>query len=455
MNTSNQTLKNHQTNKDLKQILLDKLPPQINASQFKKIESIPSIFADSLVNAPINAADSAHSLIANVCRKKMIKLLSQLQYGSITLNDPLGNNRIGDKDADLHCNIRVNDINSYTTIALSGPNGAAQAYIDGLWSTDNLTELMRIFIRNRRVLKQMETGLAKVAQLLYRRWHAANKNTKQGSRRNIAAHYDLGNEFFRLFLDDKMMYSSALYHHGDDLQQAADRKLQRICHALELSATDHVIEIGSGWGGFACFAAEQVGCKVTTVTISQEQFNEANKRVKRHGLEELVTVKLQDYRDIEGQYDKLVSIEMIEAIGHQYLDTYFKKLNHLLKPDGKALIQAIVIDDAHYASALKTVDYIKRYIFPGGFMPCYSVLGSFAAQNRLMLEDLHDMGLSYAQTLRDWRKRFYEKIQTVSQQGYDDAFQRMWEYYLCYCEGGFDERAISVGQLLFRKQANA
>jgi cyclopropane-fatty-acyl-phospholipid synthase len=190
------------------------------------------------------------------------------------------------------------------------------------------------------------------------------------------------------------------------------------------------------------------------VTISQEQFNETQERISREGLSDLVTVKLQDYRQIEGHYDKLVSIEMIEAIGHQYLDTYFRKLNTLLKPNGKALIQAIVIDDNQYQNALKQVDYIKKYIFPGGFMPCYSVITDYASRNRLMLEDLHDMGLSYAQTLRDWRKRFYDKIDQVNEQGYDSGFQRMWEFYFCYCEGAFDERAISVGQILFRKQGD-
>jgi len=329
---------------------------------------------------------------------------------------------------------------------------SAQAYIDGLWTTDNLSELIRIFVRNREVLMTMESGLAKCAQFIYRRWHARNRNTRRGSKRNIAAHYDLGNEFFRLFLDQRMMYSSALYRAGDTLEQASDRKLQRICEALELTKSDHVIEIGSGWGGFACYAAQTTGCRVTTVTISKEQYQEALRKVEQAGLEDRVTIKLQDYRDIEGQYDKLVSIEMIEAIGHQYLDTYFAKINHLLKPEGKALIQAIVIDDAQYKDALKRVDYIKRYIFPGGFMPCYSVIAQSASSNRLMLEDLYDMGLSYAQTLRDWRKRFYGQIETITSQGYDKAFQRMWEFYLCYCEGAFDERATSVGQILFRKQ---
>ncbi len=429
-----------------------KTQTNINASQFSEPELIPSIFAN-LKEVPERVA-RVHP-IDRFFRRKYLELFRKLEGGSITVIDPLGKTTVGDPQAKLNCTITMFDLSSYTKVAMAGSNGSAQAYIEGLWTVDHLSHLIRLFVSNRVVLQKMDSGLARFAQTLFRVFHALRRNTRSGSKKNIAAHYDLGNDFFRQFLDDKMMYSSALYKSGDNLNQASDRKLQRICDTLELSPADNVVEIGSGWGGFACYAAQVIGCKVTTVTISQEQFDEAQKRVKREGLQEKVTVKLQDYRDIEGRFDKLVSIEMIEAIGHQYLDTYFKKLNQLLVPQGKALIQAIVIDDNQYQKALKEVDYIKKYIFPGGFMPCYSVISQFAGRNSLMLEDLHDMGLSYAQTLRDWRKRFYQNIEAVALQGYDAAFQRMWEFYLCYCEGAFDERAISVGQILFRKQAEA
>ena len=426
----------------------------INANKFEQLKSLPSAFVDSLTSMPQQAALSSNAIFAKFFRRKFIAMLAKLKHGRITLVDPLGTTEIGDIESDLDCTIYIADIKTYSQISLSGANGSAQAYIDGLWSTENLSELIRIFVRNREVLTKMESGLARIAHFVFRYWHSRNRNTRKGSRKNIAAHYDLGNDFFRLFLDDKMMYSSALYKEGDNLRQASERKLQRVCDALELCEDDHVIEIGTGWGGFACYAASTTGCRVTTVTISKEQFDEANRRVLYLGLENRVSVKLQDYRDIEGQYDKVVSIEMIEAIGHQYLNTYFSKINEILSDNGKALIQAIVIDDEQYENALKRVDYIKRYIFPGGFMPCYSVIAQFAAQNRLMLEGLHDMGLSYAQTLRDWRMRFYQRLETVSEQGYDTSFQRMWEFYLCYCEGAFDERATSVGQILLRKQAD-
>ena len=421
-----------------------------NSTQFISGESIPSMFAK--LELPDNSSTNS-SLTQRFFREQFFKLLRSIKQGYIQINDPFGSSTFGDKKSDLSCSVTIYDVATYTKIALGGSNGSGQAYIDGLWSSDNPTALIRILVRNRNVLDSMESGLSRLAQITLKGWHALNRNSKDGSRKNIAAHYDLGNDFFRLFLDKRMMYSSGLYHAGDDLETASLRKLERICSTLELSKHDHVIEIGSGWGGFSCYAAKTTGCKVTTVTISKEQFDEASKQVKQQGLEKQVAVKLQDYRDIQGTFDKLVSIEMIEAVGHQYLDRYFNKINTLLKPKGKALLQAIVIDDAQYKRALKEVDYIKRYIFPGSFIPCYGVISQTAGNNKLMIEDLHDMGASYAQTLRDWRKRFYENNQQIKDQGYDDHFQRMWEFYLCYCEGGFDEQAISVGQILFRKQA--
>ena len=420
-----------------------------DATQFISQESLPSVFA----NLHLNEQNSINSsFIHRFFRTQFITLLKNIKNGHITLNDSIGSTTFGDSNHELKCEITIYDLNSYTKIALGGSNGSAQAYIDGLWSSDDPTALIRIIIRNRDVLNAMESGLSSFAQTALKVWHSLNRNSKQGSKKNITAHYDLGNDFFKLFLDSRMMYSSALYQNGDDLESASKRKLERICNTLKLTPNDHVIEIGTGWGGFACFAAKTVGCKVTTVTISQEQHNEAISQVKQQGLETLVSVKLQDYRDIEGQYDKLVSIEMIEAVGHQYLDGYFDKIDSLLKENGTALVQAIVIDDTQYQRALKEVDYIKRYIFPGSFIPCYEIITKTADQNNLAVDEIFDMGLSYAQTLRDWRKLFYQNLDQIKAQGYDAQFLRMWEFYLCYCEGGFDEQAISVGQISFSKK---
>jgi cyclopropane-fatty-acyl-phospholipid synthase len=286
-----------------------------------------------------------------------------------------------------------------------------------------------------------------------RAWHALRRNTRSGSRQNIAAHYDLGNPLFSLFLDRSLMYSSAVFASEDEsLEVAAKRKLQRICEKLQLSPADHVVEIGTGWGGFAIHAASRFGCRVTTTTISREQFDLAVQRVHAAGLAERVTVLLKDYRDLEGQYDKLVSIEMIEAIGHQYLDTYFATCASLLKPDGMALIQAITIEDHRYQQALKAVDFIKRYIFPGSFIPSVSAMtGAMARSSDLRLFNLEDIGPSYALTLRHWRQRFLARLPEVRALGYPDRFIRMWEFYLCYCEGGFLERSIGDVQLLLTR----
>ena len=420
-----------------------------DATQFINEESLPSAFANLNVNEQ-TAINS--SFIHNFFRKQFVTLFNGVKDGFIKLNDPLNSTSFGDPDSELKCEITIYDLSSYTRIALAGSNGSAQAYIDGLWSSDKPTTLIRILIRNRDILNSMESGLSSFAQTICKVWHSFNRNSKQGSKKNIAAHYDLGNDFFKLFLDKRMMYSSGLYQNGDNLESASQRKLKRICTTLKLCENDHVIEIGSGWGGFACFAAKTTGCKVTTITISQEQYNEAVKQVTKQGLEKNIAVKLQDYRDIEGKYDKLVSIEMIEAVGHQYIDVYFDKINSLLKDNGTALIQSIVIDDAQYQRALKEVDYIKRYIFPGSFIPCYDIISKTAEQNNLAIDEIFDMGLSYAQTLRDWRKLFYQNLDQIKAQNYDARFLRMWEFYLCYCEGGFDEQAISVGQISFSKK---
>jgi cyclopropane-fatty-acyl-phospholipid synthase len=287
-------------------------------------------------------------------------------------------------------------------------------------------------------------------------WHSLRRNTRRGSRENIAAHYDLGNDLFRLFLDDNLMYSSAIFTAADDtLETASLRKLDRICQKLELKPSDHLVEIGTGWGGMALHAARHYGCRVTTTTISKEQHTLASERVAAAGLGDRVTVLLQDYRDLAGSYDKLVSIEMIEAIGPQYLDTYFEKCAALLKPDGLALVQAITIEDHRYEQALASVDFIQRHIFPGSFIPCVTAMtGSAARAGELRLLNLEDIGPSYARTLNHWRCRFFANIEQVRALGYDDRFVRMWEFYLCYCEGGFLERSISDVHLLFARSGN-
>ncbi len=292
--------------------------------------------------------------------------------------------------------------------------------------------------------------ISQASQLVLKAWYKTRKNSLSGSRKNIAEHYDLSNDFFKLFLDSSMMYSSAVYKHKDmTLEEASDYKKELICQKLQLKPMDHLVEIGSGWGGFAIYAAQHYGCKVTTITISQAQYDEATKRIADAGLSHRVNVQLKDYRLLEGKFDKLVSIEMIEAVGEQYLSTYFNKCRSLLKPNGLGLIQAITIEDARYKKALNTVDYIKRYIFPGSFIPCISVLTQAASEQQLRLKHLEDIGLSYAETIHQWRERFLNAKEQVLALGFDENFIRMWDFYLCYCEGGFKEGVISDVHLLF------
>ncbi len=387
-------------------------------------------------------------------KRRLLDLMRQLRNAHITLIDAEGCLHLGRASTvpgqTLHVTLRVSDPGFYRQIAANGSVGAGEAYMDGLWHCDDLVTLVRILVINRDLLDAMETGTARLGGMVMRTWHALRRNTRLGSRRNIAAHYDLGNPLFSLFLDSRLMYSSAIFaHENESLESASVRKLQRICDKLALSATDHVVEIGSGWGGFAVYAASNYGCRVTTTTISREQFDLAVQRVAQAGLSDKVTVLLKDYRDLQGSYDKLVSIEMIEAIGHQFLDTYFAKVAALLKPEGLALIQAITIEDHRYAQALNAVDFIKRHIFPGSFIPSITAMSqAMARSSELRLFNLEDIGPSYALTLRHWRKRFMARLDEVRALGYPEHFIRMWEFYLCYCEGGFLERSIGNAQLL-------
>jgi cyclopropane-fatty-acyl-phospholipid synthase len=355
----------------------------------------------------------------------------------------------------LRACVRVHDPAFYRRVALNGSVGAAEAYMDGLWDCDDLVALVRMLVRNRDRLDAMERGVARIGGAAMRAWAALRRNTQTGSRRNIAAHYDLGNDFFQLFLDENLMYSSAIYaSEHESLEVASNRKLARICDKLQLSAHTRVIEIGSGWGGFAMYAAYHYGCHVTTATISQQQYQLARARVVAEGLADRVEVLLADYRTLTGRYDRLVSIEMIEAIGHQYLDTYFYKVGELLAPDGMALIQAITIEDHRYQQALRSVDFIKRHVFPGSFIPSISaMLGAVARVSDLKLFNLEDIGPSYALTLRAWRERFLRRRDRVRALGYPERLVRMWDYYLAYCEGGFLERATGDVQLLLTKPA--
>ena len=349
--------------------------------------------------------------------------------------------------------IFVRDPRCYSTVAFGGTIGAGEAYMKGYWETDDLTGVIRILLRNRKLLNNMDTGLSRFSEPANKLFHWWNRNSKSGSRKNISAHYDLGNEFFRIWLDDSLMYSSAVFEDPlMTLEEASLVKMRKICEKLRLSSSDELLEIGTGWGGLAIYAAKKYGCRVTTTTISQEQYSFALSRVKEEGLEDQITVLNKDYRDLTGQFDKLVSIEMLEAIGHEFIDTYFEKCNELLKPNGRMLLQTITIDHSEYERAKNSVDFIQKYIFPGGCLSSVQVLtDSVTRVSNLLLHHLEEIGLDYAMTIRHWRQRMFERISDIRSLGYSEEFIRMWEFYFCYCEGGFIERAIGDVQLLLVK----
>jgi cyclopropane-fatty-acyl-phospholipid synthase len=392
-----------------------------------------------------------------LAKKGVISALKKIRIGRLVLEDHGEVLEFGQavEDADLVAHVSVHHSTCYRDVLFGGSIGAGEAYMQGHWSSSNLLDVIRLMVRNLEMLNQMDRDRPILSRLTSFITHRLNTNSHKGSRKNISAHYDLGNTFFELFLDPTMMYSSAIYpSETATLDEAAVYKLDTICRKLRLSPDDHLVEIGTGWGGLAIHAAKNYGCRVTTTTISKEQYEYARAAVKREQLEDKITVLLNDYRDLKGSYDKLVSIEMIEAVGHEYYASYFSKCSALLKPNGLMLIQAITIADQRYFQAKASVDFIQRYIFPGGCLPSNEVIANCTRKyTDMQIVALHDIGIDYGKTLAHWRKRFFEKIDKVRDQGFDDVFCRMWEYYLCYCEGGFVERAISTAQIVFAKPA--
>ncbi len=392
---------------------------------------------------------------SNLAKKLVLKLFSSIKVGRLTVHDhgevfTLGSDT---RTSSPQAEVTIHNPRTYWRILTGGTVASGEAYIDGDWSSDNLTEVTRLFSANMATMEAMADKQSWLTQLALKLAHFGRRNNKEGSRANIAAHYDLGNDFFQLFLDPTMMYSSAVFpNETSDLDTASLHKLDLICQALELKAEDKLIEIGTGWGGMALYAAENYGCHVTTTTISQEQYQHTVDLVKARGLEDRITVLTQDYRDLEGQFDKLVSIEMIEAVGHEYYASYFKTVSQLLKPEGKAVIQAITITDQRYEAARRSVDFIKRYIFPGGCLPSINVISeNIAAHTDLQMAGLRDITLDYAKTLDAWHQRFLAKLDQVHAMGFDDRFVRMWRFYLSYCEGGFLERIIGTYQITMTK----
>lgn len=396
---------------------------------------------------------------SKTAKRALLSWFNKLERGRLTLVDgdevyTFGEEVVDDKfSSKVSASIHVHSQAFYSDIVFAGAVGSGESYMKGHWSSPDLVKAVQVLALNIQAMQSLNSTSAFARKMFYWLYSQFTKNSPVGSRKNIAAHYDLGNDFFELFLDSTMMYSAGVWERDSlSLEQASIAKLELICQKLQLTETDHVMEIGTGWGGFAIYAAKHYGCCVTTTTISREQFAYARERVKQEGLQDKVTLLLDDYRDLTGKYDKLVSIEMIEAVGHDFLPGFFQKCNALLKDDGIMLIQAITISDQRYQSARKSIDFIQRYIFPGGCLPCVSVFSEQVAQNTdMQIVDMHDITHDYALTLKHWRGNFFSQLQMVKAQGYNDVFIRMWDFYLSYCEGAFRERVIQTSQFLVTK----
>ena len=390
-------------------------------------------------------------------KKIVFNQLHKITKGSLTLKDASSSYTFGDqKNIKLHAEIIIHNPRFYRFVVFGGSIGCSEVYMSDYWSSPNLTNVIRLFAINPQLTDELESKFNILLKPFFRVIHRLNKNSQRNSKRNISAHYDLSNNFFKLFLDESMMYSSAIFKtRNQTLKAASLNKLDIICQKLNLKPTDHVVEIGSGWGGFAIFAAENYGCKVTTTTISQQQFSYTRDLINKKKLGKKITLLFEDYRNLEGKYDKLVSIEMIEAVGHHYYHEYFKKINTLLKPDGIALIQAITIRDQRYSQALQNVDFIQKNIFPGSCIPSSEIIQkNLTRETDMIISDLENINHHYAKTLSLWKKAFNKNQNKIIKLGFDERFIRMWNFYFSYCEGGFAERAINDFHILMSKPLN-
>jgi len=405
----------------------------------------PAATGDAGVNLP---------WLDRLARAIFFHLLGKIRQGHITVRE---NNNFWEfgKNTDIRpgaAQVNVHHPRFYRALLFQGSRGLGDSYIQGYWSSPDLTAVICLLTRNLQVLGRYFCP-DKLAGPFCRLWWWSRRNTPTGSRKNIAAHYDLGNDFYALFLDETMAYSCGIFEEtGSSLSEAQRVKYDRVCRKLDLQPSDHLLEIGTGWGGLAIHAARQYGCRVTTTTISQAQYDYARRLFQEIGLSGQITLLLQDYRHLQGKFDKLVSIEMIEAVGHEYLEEYFRVCGQRLQDRGLMLLQAIIIGDGIYSSYRRSTDFIRSHIFPGGHLVSVQAMGRAAARTTdLRLVHLEDLTPHYPLTLRAWRERFWAHLPAVRGMGYPEEFIRLWEFYLCYCEGGFRERYIGDVQVLYAK----
>jgi cyclopropane-fatty-acyl-phospholipid synthase len=396
--------------------------------------------------------------IERLLEPRVLSALDNWQDGQLMVQLPDGRClTYGDRNGE-RAEIHVHDLNAYRRVVLGADIGIGEAYMAGEWSSPDLPGLISAFIRNREHIGLDMQGafFGLPGRIFNRALHLLRRNTESGSQKNIHAHYDLGNEFYELFLDETMAYSSAIYPSGDcSLEEAQRHKYETICRKLELGSNDHLLEIGSGWGGLAIHAAKTTGCRVTTITISKAQLEGARKRVAEAGLSDRIEVRYSDYRQMEGRYDKIVSVEMLEAVGEEYWDTFFGKIDTLLAPGGRVLIQVICVPDVRYASYGPASDWIRKYVFPGGRLPSlYELQRSVRRATLLETLGVEEIGAHYAPTLRAWRERFFQNLEVVRRQGFGESFVRLWDFYLASCEASFSMQWNRNVQLLLAPPAS-
>ena len=396
------------------------------------------------------------TFLTSIFKSGLQKKFKNLKTGHISVNDGDETFSFGDSSSGESVSVDIHSQEFYVMTGSGGALGIAEAYVAGYWSSDDVVKLFQIILRNRDILLSLEKGFAKLVKPINKMIHRGRQNTLKGSKENILAHYDLSNDFYKLWLDPSMTYSCAFFNNDSvTLEEASIEKLDRICRKLDLSEDDSVLEIGTGWGSFSIHAAKNYGCKVTTTTISDAQFDYARSRIKDEGLESKITLINKDYRDLNGKYDKIVSIEMIEAVGYEYIPDYFSKLSSLLNNNGLVALQGITYNDQNFEVYKDSVDFIKKYIFPGScLISIAQIIDVIKKDTDLAMVDMEDITKHYAVTLNRWRKNFMDVIPKVKEMGYSQAFINMWEFYFLYCEAGFSERNIGDVQMIFAKSGS-
>ena len=399
------------------------------------------------------ASSKNSTFLSSIFKKGVMNKFKHLQYGSIKILEGDEVLSFGDLGSNDKVTVTIHSNEFYVFLGSGGVTGVAEAYMAGYWTADNLVLLLQIVLKNKKILLSLDSGFAKLINPINKLIHWSKQNTLKGSKQNILAHYDLSNDFYKLWLDPTMTYSCGYFNNDSvSLEQASIEKIDRICRKLKLNENDHILEIGTGWGSFSLYAAKQYGCTIDTVTISDAQYEYASRKIESSGLDSKINIFNKDYRKIEGQYDKIVSIEMIEAVGHQFIPQYFSKISSLLKEDGLVAVQGITYNDQNFEEYKNSVDFIKKYIFPGSCLISVAQISDVIKEyTDLAIVDMEDITKHYAETLNRWKVNFMKEIPEVKRMGFSEAFIKMWEFYFVFCEAGFLERNIGDVQLVFSK----